>query len=86
MDGRDVFLVGHGRRRLLFHKSSLKLLGSHNLENAAMSCAAVALAFRDVDPSAGLAGLKPSVIVVSRWANRTASFISTIPKEPTSPP
>lgn len=58
MDGRDVFLVGHGRRRLLFHKSSLKLLGSHNLENAAMSCAAVALAFRDVDPSAGLAGFE----------------------------
>ena len=58
MDGSDVLLVDRERRRLLFRKSSLKLLGAHNLENAAMSCAAVALAFRDVDPSAGLASFE----------------------------
>lgn len=58
-DGNDMLLIDHEKCRLLFHKSSLKLSGAHNLENAAMSCAAVALAFHDVDPSAGLASFEP---------------------------
>ena len=55
---RDVFLIGRESSRLLFHKDALKLLGAHNLENAAMSCAAVALAFPEFDPSAGLSDFR----------------------------
>lgn len=54
IDGDAVMLVQDGAERVLFQKNSLKLLGAHNLENAAMSTAAVALAFPDCDPAAGL--------------------------------
>jgi UDP-N-acetylmuramoylalanine--D-glutamate ligase len=54
IDGSDVLLACGGRRRVLFHKKSLSLIGAHNLENAAMSAAAAVLAFPDVDPDRNL--------------------------------
>ncbi|MGN0837473.1 MAG: UDP-N-acetylmuramoyl-L-alanine--D-glutamate ligase [Pyramidobacter sp.] len=55
LDGSDVILNRNGRRKVLFHKSSLSLIGAHNLENAAMSAAAAVLAFPDIDPDSNLA-------------------------------
>ena len=54
LEGETVELVGGSERRPLFCKSALKLLGSHNLENAAMASAAVALLFPELDPGAGI--------------------------------
>ncbi len=55
----DIILRREGRKKLLFKREDLKLLGRHNLENAAMSAAAAALAFPEIDPSFGLASFQP---------------------------
>lgn len=53
-NGEDVALIDGENRTLLFRKNSLKLLGAHNLENAAMSAAAAVLAFPGINPSEGI--------------------------------
>ncbi|MGI6076194.1 MAG: UDP-N-acetylmuramoyl-L-alanine--D-glutamate ligase [Pyramidobacter sp.] len=58
-EGGAVTLTRGGRTRMLFHKKSLSLLGQHNLENAAMSAAAAALAFPDVNPEEHLKEFLP---------------------------
>jgi len=45
----EVFLYVNGSRRCLFHQGSLPIMGTHNLENAAMSAAAAVLAFKRID-------------------------------------
>ena len=59
LGGEEIELICGSSRRLLFRRSSLKLLGAHNLENAAMASASVALLFPELDPSAGLADFQP---------------------------
>ncbi len=55
----DVTLSCEGREKLLFKGRDLKLIGRHNFENAAMSSAAAALAFPEINPGAGLASFQP---------------------------
>ncbi len=70
----EVTLHLEESRRKLFSRGQLKLLGRHNLENAAMACAAVALTFPELDPSAGLEDFSPlphRCQLVGRWRSVT---------------
>ena len=58
LSGDEVALVLTEKRRALFHKSALPLIGAHNLENAAMSAAAAALAFPGIDAEKPLASFQ----------------------------
>ena len=55
----SVYLRRESGKSLLFEEARLPLLGRHNIENAAMACAAAALAFPGCDPSAGLSEYRP---------------------------
>lgn len=53
-----VSLINGTQAKELFKRAELKLLGFHNLENAAMASAAIALAFPDINPACGLSEFK----------------------------
>ncbi len=59
VESQEVALRSGRIRRELFCRDQLKLMGRHNLENAAMATAAVALTFPQHNPSAGLADFQP---------------------------
>ncbi len=54
-----VVLEKDGDSRVLFHADTLPLIGSHNVENAAMSAAAAVLAFPRIDVEKTLPSYRP---------------------------
>ncbi len=59
IDGERVALIKDGAGQTLFRTRSLPLIGSHNVENAAMSAAAAALAFDGIDVEKTLPSYRP---------------------------
>lgn len=58
-DDSSLWLCQKTSKRKLFDRHRLRLVGRHNLENAAMATAAVALCWPELDPSAGLEDFLP---------------------------
>ena len=56
-DKESSLLLG-GQKRVLFRTAALPLIGTHNLENAAMSAAAAVLAFPQIDVEKALPSFK----------------------------